>query len=170
MNLVTAEDKTYMKLALEEAARAVFHGEVPVGAVLVHNRTILAKVHNFREAWQDPTAHAEVVAIREAAEKLGTWRLTGACLYSTLEPCTMCAGTIIHARIERLVFGAEDAKAGACGSVFNILAEPRINHSVSVIGGICAQESHDMLQSFFRSRRKREALASINGSRSSGTR
>ena len=164
MDFQTAEDEIYMRLALEEAARAVSQGEVPIGAVLVHNQKILAKVHNFRESWQDPTAHAEVVAIREAAARLGTWRLTGASLYSTLEPCAMCAGAIIHARIARLVFGADDPKAGACGSVFNIPAEPRLNHVVTVIGGVCARESHDMLQSFFRDRRERRIPAVVNGS------
>jgi tRNA(adenine34) deaminase len=163
MNFPTAEDEIYMQFALEEAARAVSQGEVPVGAVLVYDNEILAKVHNVREAWQDPTAHAEVVAIREAAAKLGTWRLTGASLYSTLEPCAMCAGSIIHARIARLVFGAADPKAGACGSVFNIPAEPRLNHSVSVVRGVCARESHDMLQSFFRSRRERRIPAVLHG-------
>ena len=164
MNFPTAQDELYMQLALEEAARAVSQGEVPIGAVLVHNQEVVAKVHNFRESWQDPTAHAEVVAIREAAVTLGTWRLTGASLYSTLEPCSMCAGAIIHARIARLVFGAYDPKAGACGSVFNIPSEPRLNHGVTVMGGVCARESHDMLQSFFRDRRKRRIPAIVNGS------
>lgn len=142
-----------MQLALEEAARAVSQGEVPVGAVLVHNQEIVATVHNFRESWQDPTAHAEVVAIRQAAATLGTWRLTGARLYSTLEPCVMCAGAIVHARIARLVFGAYDPKAGACGSVFDLPSDGRLNHRVTVTGGVCAEESQDMLQSFFRDRR-----------------
>lgn len=164
MDFQTAEDEIYMRLALEEAARAVSHGEVPIGAVLVHNKKVWAKTHNFRESWQDPTAHAEVVAIREAAATLGTWRLTGASLYSTLEPCAMCAGAIIHARIARLVFGADDPKAGACGSVFNIPTEPRLNHVVTVIGGVCARESRDMLQSFFRDRRERRIPAIVNSS------
>jgi tRNA(adenine34) deaminase len=151
-----------MQLALEEAARAVSQGEVPIGAVLVQDQEILATVHNFRESWQDPTAHAEVVAIRAAAERLGTWRLTGASLYSTLEPCAMCAGAIIHARIARLVFGADDPKAGACGSVFNIPAEPRLNHRVSVVRGVCARDSQEMLQSFFRDRRERRIPAIMN--------
>ena len=151
-----------MQLALEEAARAVSQGEVPIGAVLVQDQEILATVHNFRESWQDPTAHAEVVAIRAVAARLGTWRLTGASLYSTLEPCAMCAGAIIHARIARLVFGADDPKAGACGSVFNIPAEPRLNHRVSVVRGVCARASQEMLQSFFRDRRERRIPAIMN--------
>ena len=159
MNSQDAEDEIYMRLAMEEAARAASKGEVPVGAVLVHHNEILAKAHNLREAWQDPTAHAEVVAIRQAAATVGTWRLTGTTLYSTLEPCVMCAGTIVHARVARLVFGADDSKAGACGSVFNIPAEPRLNHRVAVMGGVCAQQSHDMLQSFFRDRRTPRVLA-----------
>ncbi|HIC04969.1 MAG TPA: nucleoside deaminase [Nitrospirales bacterium] len=162
MNFPTAQDEFYMQLALEEAARAVSQGEVPIGAVLVQDQEILATVHNFRESWQDPTAHAEVVAIRAAAERLGTWRLTGASLYSTLEPCAMCAGAIIHARIARLVFGADDPKAGACGSVFNIPAEPRLNHRVSVVRGVCARDSQEMLQSFFRDRRERRIPAIMN--------
>ncbi|HHZ83638.1 MAG TPA: nucleoside deaminase [Nitrospirales bacterium] len=162
MNFPTAQDEFYMQLALEEAARAVSQGEVPIGAVLVQDQEILATVHNFRESWQDPTAHAEVVAIRAAAERLGTWRLTGASLYSTLEPCAMCAGAIIHARIARLVFGADDPKAGACGSVFNIPAEPRLNHRVSVVRGVCARASQEMLQSFFRDRRERRIPAIMN--------
>ena len=164
MDFSTAQDEIYMQFALEEAARAVSQGEVPIGAVLIHNQEILARVHNFRESWQDPTAHAEVVAIRQAAATLGTWRLTGASLYSTLEPCAMCAGAIIHARIARLVFGAYDPKAGACGSVFDIPSDGRLNHRVTVIGGVCAEESQDMLQSFFRDRRERRIPAIVHGS------
>ena len=153
-----------MQLALEEAARAVSQGEVPIAAVLVHGDEIMAKVHNLRESWQDPTAHAEVVAIRQAAAKLGAWRLNDASLYSTLEPCAMCAGAIVHAHIARLVFGATDPKAGACGSIFNIPAEPRLNHRVMVRGGVCARESQEVLQSFFQDRREQRIPAIINGS------
>ncbi len=167
MNFPTAQDEIYMQFALEEAARAVSHGEVPIGAVLVHRQEIVATVHNFRESWQDPTAHAEVVAIRQAAAKLGTWRLIGATLYSTLEPCAMCAGAIVHARISRLVFGADDPKAGACGSVFDIPAGGRLNHRVTVVRGVRAEESHDMLQSFFRDRRERRIPAIMNDALSS---
>ena len=153
MNFPTPQDDIYMQLALEEAARAVSQGEVPIGAVLVYNQEILATVHNVRESWQDPTAHAEVVAIRQAAAALGSWRLTGARLYSTLEPCAMCAGAIINARVARLVFGADDPKAGACGSVFDIPSDGRLNHRVTVIGGVRAEESRHLLRSFFRDRR-----------------
>ena len=143
-------DLEYMQLALERARLAPALGEVPIGAVLVLDGQVLAEVHNFREAWQDPTAHAEVVAIREAASRLGTWRLTGATLYVTVEPCSMCAGAIIQSRIARLVFGAKDPKAGACGSVFNLPEERRLNHRVEVVGGILEQESQELIQAFFR--------------------
>ncbi|MGH7229174.1 MAG: tRNA adenosine(34) deaminase TadA, partial [Nitrospiraceae bacterium] len=128
-------------------------GEVPIGAVLVLDGQVLAQVHNFREVWQDPTAHAEVVAIREAATRLGTWRLTDTALYVTVEPCSMCAGAIIQSRISRLVFGARDPKAGACGSVFNLPDERRLNHRVQVVGGVMEQESQELMQTFFRNLR-----------------
>lgn len=143
-----------MQLALETARRAPALGEVPIGAVLVLDGQVLVQVHNFREAWQDPTAHAEVVAIREAATRLGTWRLTGTTLYVTIEPCSMCAGAIIQSRITRLVFGAKDPKAGACGSVFNLPDERRLNHRVQVVGGVLEQESQELMQTFFRSLRE----------------
>lgn len=139
-----------MQLALDRARLAPALGEVPIGAVLVVDGQVVSQVHNFREVWQDPTAHAEVVAIREAAGRLGTWRLTGASLYVTLEPCAMCAGAIIQARIARLVFAARDPKGGACGSVFNLPEERRLNHRVQVVSGLLEQESQALLQSFFR--------------------
>ncbi|MGH7256193.1 MAG: tRNA adenosine(34) deaminase TadA [Nitrospirales bacterium] len=150
MSFISDKDLEYMQLALEQARLAPPLGEVPIAAVLVVDDQVVARVHNFREVWQDPTAHAEVVAIREAASRLGTWRLTGATLYVTLEPCSMCAGAVIQARISRLVFGAKDSKAGACGSVFDIPNERRLNHRVEVIGGVLEQESQELLQSFFR--------------------
>jgi tRNA(adenine34) deaminase len=150
MSFVADNDLEYMQLALERARLAPALGEVPIGAVLVCDGQVLAEVHNFREAWQDPTAHAEVVAIREAASRLGTWRLTGATLYVTVEPCSMCTGAIIQSRISRLVFGAKDPKAGACGSVFNLPDERRLNHRVEVVGGILEQESQELIQAFFR--------------------
>ena len=150
MTFMADNDLEYMQLALERARLAPALGEVPIGAVLVLDGQVLAEVHNFREAWQDPTAHAEVVAIREAASRLGTWRLTGATLYVTVEPCSMCAGAIIQSRISRLVFGAKDPKAGACGSVFNLPEERRLNHRVEVVGGILEQESQELIQAFFR--------------------
>ncbi len=149
-----AEDLTFMRMALEEAARAPAVGEVPIAALVVHEGRVLAQTHNYRESWQDPTAHAEVIAIRAAAAALGTWRLTGATLYVTVEPCAMCIGAIILARIDRVVFGAKDPKAGACGSLFNIPAEPKLNHQVLVTGGILEQESQYLLQRFFKQLRE----------------
>jgi tRNA(adenine34) deaminase len=144
------KDLEYMELALGTARQALIHGEVPIGAVIVRDGQVLAQAHNFREVWQDPTAHAEMIAIREAATRLGTWRLTGTILYVTVEPCAMCAGAMILSRIDRLVFGARDPKAGACGSIFNLLEERRLNHRVEVTGGILEGESQDLLQTFFR--------------------
>lgn len=142
-------DEQLMRLALEEAGKAPAMGEIPIGAVIVREDRIIAKAHNYREVWQDPTAHAEIVAIRAAASALGSWRLTDTTLYVTLEPCAMCIGAIILARIPRLVFGAHDPKAGACGSVFDLSAESRLNHRVIVTGGLLEQESQLMLQQFF---------------------
>lgn len=146
-------DSHYMELALQQAARAPHIGEVPIGAVLVHNHEVIAAGHNYREVSQDPTAHAEMIVIRKAAERLRTWRLTDSILYVTLEPCPMCAGAIVQARIARLVFGAWDPKAGACGSIFDIPAERRLNHRVQVMGGLLEEESRELLQEFFRAKR-----------------
>jgi tRNA(adenine34) deaminase len=148
--MMTDKDCEYMQLALEIARQAPAKGEVPIGAVIVLEERVLAQVHNFREMWQDPTAHAEVVAIREAATRLGTWRLTGTSLYVTVEPCSMCAGAIIQSRVSRLVFGARDPKAGACGSVFNLPDERRLNHRVQVFGGVLERASQELLKTFFR--------------------
>jgi len=145
-----AEDLTFMRMALEEAARAPAVGEVPIAAVVVRGDQILAQAHNYRELWQDPTAHAEIIAIRAAATTLGTWRLTDTTLYVTVEPCSMCIGAIILARIPRVVFGAWDPKAGACGSVFDLTNEPRLNHRIEVLGGLLEQESQTLIQQFFR--------------------
>lgn len=149
------KDLHYMRLAIDEARLASARGEVPIAAILVANDQILAQAHNFRELWQDPTAHAEMIAIREAATRLGTWRLTDTTLYVTLEPCTMCAGAIVLARIPRLVFAAPDPKAGACGSLFNITQDERLNHRVEVASRVLEPESQELLQSFFRSLRER---------------
>ncbi|MDF0668073.1 MAG: tRNA adenosine(34) deaminase TadA [Nitrospira sp.] len=148
-----AHDSHYMELALQQAKLAAPIGEVPIGAVLVHNQEVIAAGHNYREISQDPTAHAEMIVIRKAAERLQTWRLTDTTLYVTLEPCPMCAGAIMQARIARLVFGAWDPKAGACGSIFDIPAERRLNHRVQVLGGLLEQESRELLQKFFRAQR-----------------
>lgn len=148
--MMTEQDIHYMRLALETAGLAPALGEVPIAAVLVQGDEILARVHNYREICQDPTAHAEILAIRQAAGRLNTWRLTGTTLYVTIEPCAMCAGAIIQSRIPRLVFGARDPKAGACGSIFNLPEERRLNHRVAVIGGLLEEESQELMQSFFR--------------------
>ncbi len=153
-------DRAFMRIALEEAARAPVIGEVPIAAVVVRGDQILAQAHNYRELWQDPTAHAEIIAIRAAATMLGTWRLTDTTLYVTVEPCSMCIGAIILARVSRVVFGAYDPKAGACGSVFNLPSEPRLNHQVAVTGGVLEQESQALIQRFFK--QLREASLSTN--------
>jgi tRNA(adenine34) deaminase len=149
-----AQDLIFMRAALEEAAKAPAVGEVPIAAVIVHDNQILAQAHNYRELWQDPTAHAEVIAIRAAATALGTWRLTDTTLYVTVEPCSMCIGAIILARVSRVVFGAWDQKAGACGSLFDLPSEPKLNHRVAVTGGILEQESQALIQKFFRGLRE----------------
>ncbi len=155
-------DSHFMEQALQQAALAPHVGEVPIGAVLVHNHKVIAAGHNYREISQDPTAHAEMVVIRQAAEQLRTWRLTETTLYVTLEPCPMCAGAIVQSRIARLVFGAWDPKAGACGSIFDIPAERRLNHRVQVMGGLLEQESRKLLQTFFQA--KRGALSESSSS------
>jgi tRNA(adenine34) deaminase len=146
-------DTPYMELALQQAGHAPEVGEVPIGAVLVHRNEVIAAAHNDRENSQDPTAHAELIVIRKAAAQLKTWRLTDTTLYVTLEPCPMCAGAIIQARIARLVFGAWDPKAGACGSILDLPAERRFNHRVEVTGGLLEQQSRTLLQEFFQAKR-----------------
>jgi tRNA(adenine34) deaminase len=144
------QDVTFMRAAIEEAARAPTITEVPIAALLVHNGVILTRSHNYRESWQDPTAHAEMIVIREAAKALRSWRLIDTTLYVTLEPCAMCLGAIILARIPRVVFGARDPKAGACGSVMDFTNESRLNHRVEVMGGVLEEESQALLKQFFR--------------------
>ncbi len=146
-------DEYFMRLALREAEQSLEHGDVPIGAVLVLGGEVLAAAHNEREVRQDPTAHAEVLALREASRSLGSWRLLDSVLYVTLEPCAMCAGAIVLARVRRVVFGAEDPKAGAAGSVLDVLGEQRLNHRPEVAGGLLAGESSALLSEFFASRR-----------------
>lgn len=146
-------DEYFMRLALREAERALAHDDVPVGAVVVHEGEVIGAGHNERELRNDPTAHAEALALREAALKLGSWRILDAVLYVTLEPCTMCAGAIVLSRIPRVVYGATDPKAGAAGSLYDLLAEPRLNHRPEVAGGLLAAECGDLLRSFFAARR-----------------
>jgi tRNA(adenine34) deaminase len=142
-----------MRLALREATRALDHDDVPIGALVVRDGEVIGTGHNEREVRADPTAHAEMIALREAARAIGSWRVLDAVLYVTLEPCAMCAGAIVLARVPRVVFAATDPKAGAAGSVFDILAEPRLNHRPQVAGGLLAEESADLLRAFFAPRR-----------------
>ena len=142
-----------MRHALTEAQRAIAHGDVPVGAVVLHNGEVIARACNEREHCGDPTAHAEVLALRAAARHLGTWRLDECTLYVTLEPCTMCAGAIVNARVGTLVFGAADLKAGATGSLYNVAADPRLNHEPTLRHGVLADECSTVLQEFFRAQR-----------------
>ena len=142
-----------MRLALREAARALEHDDVPIGAVVVRGGEVIGAGHNERELRADPTAHAEMIALREAARAIGSWRVLESVMYVTLEPCAMCAGAIVLARLPRVVFGAADPKAGAAGSVFNVLEEPRLNHRPQVEGGLLAEECADLLRSFFAPRR-----------------
>jgi tRNA(adenine34) deaminase len=146
-------DEYFMRLALREAERALEHNDVPIGAVIVHEGEVLAAARNERELRGDPTAHAEVLALREASAGLGTWRLLDTALYVTLEPCAMCAGAIVLARVPRVVYAADDPKAGAAGSVLDVLAEPRLNHRPVVARGLLAGEAADLLRAFFASKR-----------------
>lgn len=153
-------DYDFMKIALEEAQAAYRHGEVPVGAVLVREGTVLAKAHNSPISKNDPSAHAEMLVLRQAAELLGNYRLSGTELYVTLEPCVMCAGAIIHARVEQVIFGARDPKCGAVGSLYKILDDKRLNHQVKVTEGILSEECGEIISRFFREKRVTSAPAS----------
>jgi tRNA(adenine34) deaminase len=146
-------DEYYMRLALREAERALDHDDVPIGAVVVHEGEVIAAARNERELRRDPTAHAEILALREAARRLDSWRLIDTVLYVTLEPCAMCAGAIVLARVPRVVYAAADPKAGAAGSVLDVLAEPRLNHRPAVARGLLAEEAAELLRAFFASRR-----------------
>ncbi len=144
-----------MTAALEMARKAAKRDEVPVGAVIVHNGAVIAKAHNLRETRRSPLAHAEMIAIEKAARKLHGWRLSGCTLYVTLEPCPMCAGAIVNSRIDEVVFGAYDPKAGACGTLYN-LAEGRLNHTPKVTGGMLEEESAAILKAYFKGKRSAE--------------
>jgi tRNA(adenine34) deaminase len=146
-------DEYFMRLALREAERALEHDDVPIGAVIVREGEVLAAAKNERELRGDPTAHAEVLALREASARLNTWRLLDTALYVTLEPCAMCAGAIVLGRVPRVVYAADDPKAGAAGSVLDLLAEPRLNHRPIVARGLLAEEAADLLRAFFASKR-----------------
>jgi tRNA(adenine34) deaminase len=149
-------DVRFMREALAEAARADAHGDTPVGALVVHDGVVIGRGHNERELREDPTAHAETLALREAAAALGTWRVLDSTLYVTLEPCAMCAGAVVLARVPRVVYGAPDPKAGAAGSALDVLGVHErgpLNHRPEVIGGVLADECGDLLRAFFRDRR-----------------
>jgi tRNA(adenine34) deaminase len=148
-----AQDVEYMREALSLAQHAASLGEVPIGAVAVKDGVIVGRGHNRRELDQDPFSHAELLAMREAAKTLGVWRLTGVTVFVTLEPCSMCAGAMVLARISRLVFAATDPKAGAVGSLFNLVGDARLNHQVPVTGGVLGEESSALLKSFFKALR-----------------
>jgi len=147
-------DETFMREALSLALEAAAAGEVPVGAVVVKDGAVVGRGHNRPVAGRDPTAHAEVMALRDAAERIGNYRLAECMLYVTLEPCAMCAGAIMNARVRLVVYGAADPKSGACGSVVDLFAENRLNHHATVVGGVLAEEAAKMLQDFFSARRR----------------
>lgn len=148
------DDSYYMSLALAEARQAFELGEVPIGAVLVMDGQVIASGHNMRETWNDSTAHAEVIVIREACKRLNRWRLTGATLYVTIEPCPMCAGALVMSRVDRVVYGSPDYKAGAVESLFNIVQHTALNHRLEVTAGVRADECSGIMKEFFRRRRK----------------
>ena len=146
-------DEECMRIALDEARQALKEGEVPVGAVLVFEEEVLARAHNMPISLNDPTAHAEIMVLREAALRKGNYRLPNTALYVTVEPCLMCAGALIQARVKKLIFGAFDPKAGACGSVYDIPSSPGILHKITVISGVLEEECREIIQAFFKTRR-----------------
>ncbi len=150
---VTDDHERSMRLALAEAALAVDHGDVPVGALVFRDGELIASRHNERERTGDPTAHAEVLALRDAAERLGSWRLEGCTLVVTLEPCLMCAGALVNARVQKVVYGAADMKAGACLSLYNVCDDPRLNHRIEVVPAVLEAECAEILGSFFAAQR-----------------
>ncbi len=152
-------DEKVMRLALREAERAFTKQEVPVGAVITQDGRVLASAHNRPIHLGDPTAHAEILALRKAARKLGNYRLTGCTLYVTMEPCAMCSGAIVQARLRRVVFGATDPKTGAAGSALAVLNHPKLNHQVEVVKGVLAEDSAALLRAFFRARRRKKRAA-----------
>jgi tRNA(adenine34) deaminase len=161
-------DDEVMDIALAEARAAATEGEVPVGAVCLVGGQVVARRHNERERAHDPTAHAELLALREAAASVGAWRLRDATVVVTLEPCPMCAGALVAARVGRLVYGAADPKAGACGTLYNLCADPRLNHEIAVTGGVRAGECGALLTSFFADRRNVRASGESFGAGQSG--
>jgi len=149
MNGLHRSDEHYMRLALAAAEEAAAQGETPIGAVLVVDGAVIATAHNMRETWQDPTAHAESIAVREAAARLGRWRLPDATVYVTMEPCLMCAGALVLARVGRLVYGCRDPRAGALGSVYDVVRDGRLNHVYRITPGVLEAECREVVQGFF---------------------
>lgn len=157
--LSTEEDAYYMSLALEEARKAAELGEIPIGAVLVQEGQVICRAHNLREINQDATAHAEVLVIREACAKLKRWRLSGCSLYVTVEPCPMCSGAIVNGRIDRVVYGCPDVKAGGAESIFNIITNPNLNHCAEVTSGVLEEDCAQVMKDFFKRRRQENKAA-----------
>ena len=151
--MVGDNDKYFMELALAEAERAAVEGEVPVGCIIVHEGMVIGKGHNRTESLNDPTAHAEILAITAASNHLESWRLENCSVYSTIEPCPMCAGALVLARVSRLVFGAKDPKFGGCMSLYNIVQDIRLNHQMEVIPGVLEDRAADLMKSFFKTTR-----------------
>lgn len=150
-------DINFMQMALDEAKKAEKLGEVPIGAVITHQGQVIAQAHNLKESTQDPLGHAEILAIQQATKQLGRWRLSDCCLYVTLEPCSMCAGAIVQARIDRVVFATSDPKAGACGSLMNLVQDERLNHRVELVSGPLAETASQLLSHFFKALRARNS-------------
>lgn len=142
-----------MRMAIDQAYIAEEHGDVPIGAIIVHENRVIARAHNQRQLLNDPTAHAEMIALTQASEAVGNWRLHGCTIYVTLEPCPMCAGALVLARVDRLVFGTDDPKAGACGSLYNIVQDGRLNHRLEIVSGVLLEDCRYQLQAFFQRRR-----------------
>jgi len=155
MNAQDRGDDHFMRLALAEAEQAAAEGETPIGAVLVIDGEVVASAHNMRETWQDPTAHAESIVLRQAAVKLGRWRLSDATVYVTMEPCLMCAGALVLARVNRLVYGCRDERAGALGSVYDVVRDSRLNHVYRITAGILEAECRAVVQGFFEKLREK---------------
>jgi tRNA(adenine34) deaminase len=152
----SAMDEAYMRQAIKEAEKALAQGEVPIGCVIVHDGRVIGRGHNRTESLQDPTAHAEMLAITSAAGHMKSWRLLGTTVYCTVEPCAMCAGALVLARVNRLEFGAFDPKFGACGSIFDIVSDPKTNHKIAVTGGLLEEECAAIMREFFKKRRLKE--------------
>jgi tRNA(adenine34) deaminase len=157
MNTIQREtlDQRYMRIAIDQAAIAEQNGDVPIGAVIVYENRVIAKAYNQRQQLNDPTAHAEIIALTQASEAINSWRLGGCTIYVTLEPCPMCAGALVLARIDRLVYGTDDPKTGACGSLYNIAQDSRLNHRVEITPGVLMEDCKAQLQAFFQRRREK---------------